>query len=220
MFHAGRQHFFSCRLCVFPLAWQDLSKDAEEFALTMKRGTKALEQAYRNVKIVVVTGDITTQEVDALVNPANSSMLMGGGAAGAIRRSGGKQIEDEALRNAPVSVGEAVATGAGRLKAGHVIHAPTMRRPAMRIDTENVKLAVRGALEYAERLSIQSIAFPGMGTGVGGLGLEEAATAMVKAIKTQIDRGTSLKEVVLVGFSASAAQTFEKTVDISVCTNE
>ena len=61
-----------------------------------------MEQTYRNVKIVVVTGDITKQEVDAIVNPANSSMIMGGGVAGAIRRSGGTQIEDEALRNAPV----------------------------------------------------------------------------------------------------------------------
>ena len=172
-----------------------------------------MEQTYRNVKIVVVAGDITTQKVNAIVNPANSSMIMGGGVAGAIRRSGGKQIEDEALRNAPVLVGKAVTTGAGRLKAGHVIHAPTMRRPAMRIDTENVKLAVRGALECAERLAIQSIAFPGMGTGVGGLRLDEAATAMLEEIKTHIDLGTSLKEIVMVGFSANAAQTFERAVN-------
>jgi O-acetyl-ADP-ribose deacetylase (regulator of RNase III) len=179
----------------------------------VERGIEALEQTYRNVKIVVVAGDITKQEVDAIVNPANSSMIMGGGVAGAIRRSGGKQIEDEAIRNAPVSIGEAVAIGAGRLKAGHVIHAPTMRRPAMRIETENVKLAVRGALECAERLAIQSIAFPGMGTGVGGLRLDEAATAMLEEIKTHIDLGTSLKEIVMVGFSANAAQTFERAVN-------
>ncbi len=179
-----------------------------------------MEQTYRNVRIVVVTDDITKQEVDAIVNPGNSLMIMGGGVAGAIRRSGGKQIEHEAIRNAPVSVGKAAATGAGQLKAGHVIHAPTMRRPAMRTDTENVKLAVRGALECAERLAIQSIAFPGMGTGVGGLRLDEAATAMLEEIKTHIDLGTSLKEIILVGFSASAAQTFERAVDISMRIHE
>jgi O-acetyl-ADP-ribose deacetylase (regulator of RNase III) len=181
---------------------------------------KTVEQTYRNVKIVVVTGDITKQKVDAIVNPANSSMRMGGGVAGAIRRGGGKQIEAEALRNAPVSVGEAVATGAGRLQAGHVIHAPTMKQPAMRIDLENVKLAMSGALECAERLTIQSIAFPGMGTGVGGLRFDEAATGMLEEIKTHIDLGTSLKEIVLVGFTASAAQTFGQAVGISLRIHE
>ena len=71
-----------------------------------------IKQVYRGVNIVVLIGDITKQKVDAIVNPANSLMIMGGGVAGAIKRAGGKEIEDEAMKHAPVAVGNAIATGA------------------------------------------------------------------------------------------------------------
>lgn len=148
-----------------------------------------------------MTGDITQLEVDAIVNPANSMLIMGGGVAGAIKRVGGKEIEDEAIKSAPVSVGKAIATNAGKLKAKHVIHAPTMERPAMQTTADNVKLAMKGALNCAESLGIRRAAFPGMGTGVGGLSLREASEIMATRIKERIDLGTSLKEIILVGFS-------------------
>lgn len=172
-----------------------------------------IEHIYRNVRIVVVTGDITKQKVDAIVNPANSLLIMGGGVAGAIKRSGGREVEDEAVKKAPVAVGKAIATKAGRLEAKYVIHAPSMERPAMQIDVRNVKLAMNGALECAEKLGVRSIAFPGMGTGVGGVRLDEAAAAMTEEIKKHIDLGTSLREIVLVGFTAKSAQTFERAVN-------
>ncbi len=77
---------------------------------------------------------------------------------------------------------------------------------------KNVKLAMRGALECAKQLAILSIAFPGMGTGVGGVRLDEAAAAMVEETKKQIDLGTCLREIVLVGFATSSAQTLERAV--------
>lgn len=172
-----------------------------------------IEHTYKNVKIAVVTGDITKQKVDAIVNPANILMIMGGGVAGAIKRAGGREIEEEAVRRAPVGVGEAIATKAGRLDAKYVIHAPTMERPAMQIGVRNVKLAMNGALECAKKLGVRSIAFPGMGTGVGGVRLDEAATAMLEEAKKHIDLGTSLGEIVLVGFTDKSAQTFEKAVN-------
>ena len=153
---------------------------------------------FRGVEVEAVLGDITRMSVDAVVNPANSLMIMGGGVAGAIKRAGGAEIEEEARRYAPVPVGKAVATSAGRLPARYVIHAPTMERPAMRIGVENVRLATRAALEKAEELSIESIAFPGMGTGVGGVPPEEAARAMLEEIRRHIERGTKLKKIVLV----------------------
>ncbi len=168
------------------------------------------KHTYKGVKITVTTGDITKQKVDAVVNPANSQLIMGGGVAGAIRMVGGKEIEDEAVEKAPVPVGKAVATGAGRLGAKYVIHAPTMRRPAMRIGSKNVSSAMKGALECARRLRIRSIAFPGMGTGVGGLGIEEAAALMIEEAKSHIDGGTSLKEIVFVGFRDELTSAFEK----------
>ncbi|RLE47642.1 MAG: macro domain-containing protein, partial [Candidatus Methanomethylicota archaeon] len=85
-----------------------------------------------------------------------------GGVAGAIKRVGGVEIELEARKHAPIPVGEAIFTGAGKLKAKYVIHAPTMERPAMKIGIENVRLAMRAALKCAESLGLRSIAFPGL----------------------------------------------------------
>jgi O-acetyl-ADP-ribose deacetylase (regulator of RNase III) len=167
------------------------------------------EYSYKNVKIIVEKGDITKLDVDAIVNAANSRLIMGGGVAGAILRAGGREIQEEASKYAPVPVGKAVATKAGKLKAKYVIHAPTMERPAMRIGKENVQLATRGALECAEKLKIGSVAFPGMGTGVGGLRLTEAAQVMVQEVKRCIDKGTSLKQIILVGFTEDLTQAFQ-----------
>ncbi len=128
--------------------------------------------------LVVVEGDITEARVEAIVNAANSQLVMGGGVAGAIKRKGGREIEEEAVKKAPVPVGGAVSTGAGRLKARYVIHAPTMEYPAMRIPLENAVKATRAALQEALRLGVKSIALPAMGAGVGGLGVEEVSRAM------------------------------------------
>ena len=172
----------------------------------------SFEREYKDVKIRVVRGDITKMEVEAIVNPANSLLVMGGGVAGAIKRAGGKEIEEEAVKHAPIPVGEAVATTAGKLNAKYVIHAPTMERPAMRIGPENARKAMKGALECARKLKVKSIAFPGLGTGVGGVTAEDAANVMVEELKRHIDEGTSLKEVLLVGFGEELAKAFERAV--------
>jgi len=137
---------------------------------------------------------------------------MGGGVAGAILRAGGRGVQQEASKKAPVPVGKAVATTAGKLKAKYVIHAPTMERPAMPTSNQNVRLATRGALECARQLGIASVAFPGMGTGVGGLSVEEATNVMVDEIKSQIASGTPLKKIVLVGFGSDLTEAFAKAV--------
>lgn len=150
-----------------------------------------------DLSIVVKRGDLTKQKVDALCNPANSLMYMGGGAAGALKRAGGEEIEREALKHAPVPVGKAITTTAGKLQARWVIHAPTMERPAMRTTVEKVYLATRATLECAERAGAGSIAISGMGTGVGGVSNENAAGAMVKALREFAPAAKSLKEIVL-----------------------
>ena len=167
---------------------------------------------YKNVKITVTKGDITKQQVDAIVNPANSQLIMGGGVAGAIKHVGGNEIEIQAMRQAPTFVGNAVVTTAGKLKAKYVIHVPTMEKPAITIQTHNVYLATHGALKCADRLRIRSIAFPGLGTGVGGVSFEESADTMVRALKEHIDSDTALGEIVLVGFSKDLADAFAKAV--------
>ena len=169
-----------------------------------------VERVYRDVKITVLTGDITKLEVDAIVNPANSQLIMGGGVAGAILRAGGDQIQKQALRKAPVQIGSAVATTASRLKARYVIHAPTMTRPAMAATLEDIKAATRGALECARQIHVNSIAFPGLGTGVGGLDLQDAANAIAEEIKNHIEAKTTIKEITLVGYKPELAKAFEK----------
>jgi len=163
---------------------------------------------FRGVEVEALLSDITKLNVDAIVNPANSLMIMGGGVAGAIKRAGGVEIEEEARRYAPVPVGKAIATSAGRLPARYVIHAPTMERPAMRIGVDNVRLATRAALEKADELGVKTIAFPGMGTGVGGVPPEEAARAMVEEIRKRIEEGTGIKKVVLVAIDERLYRAF------------
>ena len=174
----------------------------------------SLELSYKGVRVRVLRGDITAWSSDlrpsAIVNPANSLMLMGGGVAGAIKRAGGAEIEEEARKQAPVPVGKAVATGAGRLPVDLVIHAPTMERPAMRTTSEKVLLAAKAALECAEREGVKAIAFPGMGTGVGGLSPDSAAEVMLRALKEHIDAGTKLKAADFVAFTAELEEAFSK----------
>jgi O-acetyl-ADP-ribose deacetylase (regulator of RNase III) len=158
------------------------------------------EYGYRHVKISVITGDITKLKVDAIVNPANSMCSWAVALRVQSKRWEEKKLKTKPSSMLPVSVGKAIATNAGKLKAKYVIHAPTMEKPAMQTTVDNVRLTMEGALNCAERLGIKSIAFPGMGTGVGGLSLEEASKIMVEQIKSHIDLRTSLKEIVLVDF--------------------
>lgn len=160
--------------------------------------------------IIVKKGDITDEKCDAIVNPANSYGLMGGGVALAIKRAGDNIIEEEAVRKAPIPVGCAAATTAGKLNARYVIHAPTMTSPAERIDTGNVVCAVRAALVCAEQLAIESIAFPGMGTGVGGVRKEDAARVMIEEIGNFLkeSKNTNLKKIILIGFDEELYNAF------------
>jgi len=174
------------------------------------------ERVYKNVTITVTSGDITKFEVDAIVNAANSQLIMGGGVAGAILRASGSEVQREASKKAPVPVGKAVATKAGKLKARYVIHAPTMERPAMPTSKQKVRLAVKGALDCARQLGITSIAFPGMGTGVGGLNVEDAAEIMVDEVKRHVESGTLMKNIVFVGFNADLTRAFERSLQKSL----
>lgn len=135
-----------------------------------------------SVRIIVSKGDITSYGCDAVVNPANSCGTMGGGVALALKTAGGDIIEREAVKQAPIQLGRAIATTAGALQFGFVIHAPTMEKPAEPAKEESVDKAVYFALDMANRLGAKSVAFPGMGTGIGGLDKARAAEIMIRAI--------------------------------------
>jgi O-acetyl-ADP-ribose deacetylase (regulator of RNase III) len=126
------------------------------------RGHRLTEFRFGDCSVSVELGDITRIHADAIVNPANSRLIMGGGVAGAIKRAGGREIEREALQKAPIPVGEAVATTAWQLEAKYVIHAPTMSRPAMSTNLGNVEKATTAALKAARQLGLSSVAIPGI----------------------------------------------------------
>ena len=162
--------------------------------------------------ITVAQGDIAQSQAEAIVNPANSRLIMGGGVAGAIKRIGGPAIEKEALQKAPIRVGEAIATSAGKIRARYVIHAPTMSLPAMSTDLESVEKATSAALRVARNLELSSIAVPGMGTGVGGVPVNDAAQTMVRAIRRHLLEGTTLRHIFLVSIDRDLISAFESVL--------
>jgi O-acetyl-ADP-ribose deacetylase (regulator of RNase III) len=158
-----------------------------------------MEKNLSGLKIKVVQDDITDQEVDAIVNAANNHLWMGAGVAGAIRRKGGKEIEDEAMKKGPIPIGEAVVTSAGKLKAKYVIHAAVMGQD-LTTNEEYIKNATLDSLKRAEELKIKSIAFPAFGTGVGGFPIDRCAQIMLDQVKDFSNNTKYLKEVLFVLF--------------------
>ncbi len=130
-----------------------------------------------------------------------------------MKSRGGETIEREAMSKAPVKIGEAVATSAGRLRAKYVIHAPTMERPAGETDAEKVYRATRAAVELASRLGISEVAFPGMGTGVGGLDPSVAAREMIRAISDAAAAGAGVDIIRLVAFDRKLEEAFLKALE-------
>jgi O-acetyl-ADP-ribose deacetylase (regulator of RNase III) len=158
-----------------------------------------MEKNLSGVKIKVIQGDITDSEVDAIVNAANNHLWMGAGVAGAIKRKGGKEIEDEAMKKGPIPIGEVVVTSAGKLRAKYVIHAAVMGQDLV-TNEEYIKNATQNSLKRAEELEIESIAFPAFGTGVGGFPRDRCAQLMLDQVKDFSKKTRHLKEVLFVLF--------------------
>jgi O-acetyl-ADP-ribose deacetylase len=135
------------------------------------------------MQVHLAKSDITDMAVDAVVSPANSLGIMGGGVAAALSRKGGPLIQREAMSLAPIAVGAAVVTNAGRLWAKNVIHAPTMEEPGQKVVVESVRRAMRAALLAAAQRGFEVIAVPGLGTGLGGADPADAARAMVNELR-------------------------------------
>jgi O-acetyl-ADP-ribose deacetylase (regulator of RNase III) len=162
----------------------------------------------KQTSILVQRGDITDWEVDAIVNAANSTLAMGAGVAGAIKRKGGLIVEEEAMRQGPIEVGEAVLTTAGNLPATHVIHAAAMG-PDLKTNAATIAAATKSALRVADKHRITSIAFPALGTGVGGFPPGPAAEAMVSAVAEHLRAGpSSLQRIVFVLYQDETLKAF------------
>jgi len=146
-------------------------------------------------RIELWNGDICDLEVDAIVNAANPTMWMATGVGGAIKRAGGDAIEFEAVRQGPVPLGGAVVTGAGALAARVVIHAVSLDRDR-RTSGPAIATAVRSAMARAREQHVRTIAFPALGTGVGGFPLEEAARVTVATVRDELTHSPVVEEVV------------------------
>jgi O-acetyl-ADP-ribose deacetylase len=158
------------------------------------------------MELEVVAGDIAALEVDAVANAANDHLWMGAGVAGALKRAGGEEIEREAVARGPIPVGDAVATGAGRLPARWVIHGAVMGQD-LRTSAELIERTTSSVLRVADELGARSLALPAFGTGVGAFALDECARLMVQAVQAYEPR--TLERVVFAVFGDDARRAFE-----------
>jgi len=166
----------------------------------------------RDTEIKIIQGDITELKVDAIVNAANNKLVMGGGVAGAIKKKGGKVIEDEAVKKGPIKIGEAVFTQAGSLPAKYVIHAATMGMD-FNTDEDKIRDSSKNALRVAEELKIKSVAFSALGCGTGGFPLLAAAKIMAQEVMKHLRENKScLKEIIFCLYDKEAYDIFNKSV--------
>src|SRR2546421_928360 len=165
-----------------------------------------------NLSVEILRGDLTAQDIDAVVNAANNDLQLGVGVAGAIARAGGPQIQLECDRIGPIAVGDAAITGGGNLKARHVIHAASMQLGS-RTTAENLRRSTRRSLELAREHGLRSIAFPAIGTGIARFPLAECARIMIEEVATHAQGQTSLEEVRFVLFGADAETAFRMEAD-------
>ena len=160
-------------------------------------------------QLELLEGDITELDVDAIVNPANEDLELGGGVAGAIRKKGGDSIQAECNRIGGTAVGTAVLTGAGELGAKHVIHAVG---PRMGDGDEDRKLAsaVRSSLAVADRHGLKTIALPAISTGTFGFRMDRCARVTLTEIHRYLQGGTKLDRVVVCLYGEEAFNTFRR----------
>jgi O-acetyl-ADP-ribose deacetylase len=158
--------------------------------------------------IEVLDTDITTLDVDAIANAANTRLMHGGGVAGAISRAGGAVIQDESDAKAPIGLGEAIETAAGDMPSRWVIHAATMELGGP-TSADIIRRATAATLDKADALGAKSLALVAFGTGVGGFPLSEAAAIEVEEVRRHLDGETALERVVFAVHGDAAREAFE-----------
>ncbi len=156
-------------------------------------------------KFSLIRGDITTLEVDAIVNAANSSLMGGGGVDGAIHRAGGPTILEECrkiiARQGSCKTGEAVITTAGNLPAKFVIHTvgPVWNN-GQKKEAEKLADCYRNSLRLAVENTLTSIAFPNISTGIYGYPKNEAAEIAVATVKDFLITAATIQQIIFVCF--------------------
>jgi O-acetyl-ADP-ribose deacetylase (regulator of RNase III) len=156
--------------------------------------------------------DITTLEVDAIANAANTELRHGGGVAAAIARAGGPAIDEESRKVAPIGLGAAVETSGGELPCRWVIHAATMELGGP-TSADIIRRATASTLRRADQLGARSLALVAFGTGVGGFPLDEAARIEVEEVKRHLESGSQLERIVFAVHGEQARAAFQAAID-------
>jgi O-acetyl-ADP-ribose deacetylase len=164
--------------------------------------------------VEALDADITTLEVDAIANAANTELLHGGGVAAAIARAGGPALDRESRERAPIGLGEAVETTGGAMPCKWVIHAATMELGGP-TSADVIRRATRATLERADQLGARSLALVAFGTGVGGFPLDQAARIEVEEVRRHLMKGSGLETIVFAVFGSPARQAFEEALAAS-----
>ncbi len=162
-------------------------------------------------KIVLQEGDLTEIDADAIVNAANNDLQLGGGLAGVIRRKAGDAIQRECNDIGAIPVGGAAITSGGKLKARHIIHAASMQLGGQ-TTAHGLRASTAHSLRIAAENGLRSIAFPAIGTGIGGFPLSECAAIMLHEVAEHLKRPTTLEKVQFVLFDKTSLAAFEKAL--------
>lgn len=170
-------------------------------------------------KIKLVEGNIVLLDVEAIVNAANKSLILGGGVAGAIRSQGGHSIQEECNRIGPIEVGEAVLTGGGNLKAKYVIHAVG---PIYGEGDEDEKLAKAtvNSLKICLDKKIRSVAFPAISTGIFHFPVKRCSNIMLKTAIDFIQKNDMPEEIVFCLFGEKSYTLFSDTFNKLIENND
>jgi O-acetyl-ADP-ribose deacetylase len=163
--------------------------------------------------VEVLEADITTLDVDAIANAANTHLMHGGGVAGAISRAGGPEVQRESEERAPIGLGEAVETTAGEMPSRWVIHAATMELGGP-TSADIIRRATASTLARADELGARSLALVAFGTGVGGFPVEEAARIEVEEVRRHLDSGSDLERIVFCVRGADAREAFDRALAV------
>jgi len=160
----------------------------------------------------VVQGDIAEQSADVLVNAAGTSLRMGSGVAGSLRQGAGEAIDEAAVEQGPVELGEVAVTDAYELDAEWVIHAAAMPHYDDRQATaESIRDATRNTLWKADELGAESLVIPALGCGVAGFDLADGARIICEEIDAH--EPDSLSDVRVIGYSGHEARTSRRVAD-------
>lgn len=160
-------------------------------------------------RIMVIKGDITEIEADAIVNAANTDLILGSGVAGAIRKKGGDLIQNECNKIGSIPLGQAAITGAGNLRARFVIHAAGMHLGG-RVSDVSLRDTTHNSLLRASEKNLKTIAFPAIGTGVGGFPMKNCARVMVDTVSGFLQKKhSSIERVYFVLFDEESFDAFD-----------